>query len=87
MANKNRRGCPNLNIVVEGKGFLSSGTLVAKCRAQQGATMAPDQVKRLCYHGPGNCSMSEMNNTKDIIIPSDQTPSYTSCRYNKGMYR
>lgn len=82
-----RMGCPNLEIKVEGKGFLSSGHTVARCRAQGGREMAKDQVIRLCVDNKGLdfAQCCNLANSRRSLL--DQQPSYAQCRYCTAMYR
>lgn len=81
-----RMGCPNLDVKVEGKGIISSGHWVARCRAQGGREMAPDQVIRLCVHNHG-LDFAQCCNLRNSNIPSNEKPSYTNCKYCDAMYR
>ena len=83
----NMRGCPNLDVKVEGKGIISSGHYVAKCRAQGGREMDPDQVIRLCVHNPYGEDFVQCCAYRNKTMPLNAKPSYTNCRYCDAMYR
>lgn len=81
-----RIGCPNLDVAVEGKGLFSSGRYIARCRAQGGREMAPDQVVRLCVDNAG-LDFAQCCNQRNSMRYDNKTPSYKNCNYCKRMYR
>lgn len=81
-----RKGCPNLDVRVEGKTLFNSGRWVARCRAQGGREMAPDQVVRLCVDNAG-LDFGQCCNLANSRRNSNSQPSYARCNYCSSMYR
>ena len=82
-----RMGCPNLEVRVEGKTMFKSGHWVARCRAQGGREMAPDQVVRLCVDNAGIDFGQCCNLANQRRMLTNKQPSYAQCRYGNGMYK
>ena len=82
-----RMGCPNLEVRVEGKTMFKSGHWVARCRAQGGREMAPDQVVRLCVDNAGIDFGQCCNLANQRRMFTNKQPSYAQCRYCNGMYK
>ena len=79
-----RKGCPNLEVKIEGKGILSSGRYVTRCRAQNRKELSPDTVIRLCVDNQG-LGYAECCNLCNSTAATNN-PSWKQCRYSKHIY-
>ena len=82
-------GCLNLDVAVEGKGLISSGHYVCRCRAQGNVEVNSNVVLRLCVDhsglGFGECCNLAYHNAKRSF--PNKPASYEGCKYNKNIYR
>ena len=80
------RGCPNLDAKIEGKGIISSGHWVTRCRAQGNREIAPDTVIRVCVHNPRDQDYVQCCMYRNKSVDYGQTPVWQQCRHCKNIY-
>ena len=77
------KGCPNLEMRVEGKGFFKSGEYKCYCRARNNAPLSNDTVRRVCVDYSPDALMDQINRVKNQSFLGRGEPCWKRCQYAK----